>query len=61
MFLTSKFEGMLIPFVEEIRYNLIIREYKKVLAPPTIEVIVELCFFILLQIHVGMSYPPLAS
>ncbi len=61
MFLTLEFEGVLIPFVEEIQYNLIIHEYIKALAPPTIEIIVELWLFFLLQIHMGMSYPPLAS
>jgi hypothetical protein len=45
MFLISEFEGMLIPFVKKIQYNLIIREYKKTSVPPTIEVIVELWFF----------------
>jgi hypothetical protein len=59
--LISEFEGVLIPFVEEIRYNLIFCEYKRVSMPPTIKVIIELWFFFLLQTHVRMGYPPLAS
>ncbi len=52
---------MLIPFFEEIQYNFIFCEYKRASVPPTIKIIIELWFFFLLQIHVGMDYPPLTS
>jgi hypothetical protein len=41
MSLISEFEGVPIPFVEEIQWNLIIHRYKKASAPPTFEIVIE--------------------
>ncbi len=58
---TLEFEDMLVLFIKDIWWNLVIHRYKRALAPPTIEVVIELRFPLLLHIHMEMGYPPLIS